>query len=99
MAHKDFDYDRDYGLVPDLVKQFVVYLYRHIRSEWQGQQHWAWYTAVGKLLIAAYGLYYISLSAGKMLPALEVCTSLANCYHVILGVSSTVVFATGVVCS
>lgn len=32
MAHKDFDYDRDYGLVPDLVKQFVVYLYRHIRE-------------------------------------------------------------------
>lgn len=32
MAFRDFDYDREYGLVPDLVKQFVVYLYRHIRS-------------------------------------------------------------------
>jgi hypothetical protein len=32
MAFRDFDYDREYGIVPDLVKQFVVYLYRHIRS-------------------------------------------------------------------
>lgn len=32
MAFRDFEYDREYGMVPDLVKQFVVYLYRHIRS-------------------------------------------------------------------
>lgn len=32
MAFRDFDYEREYDLVPDLVKQFVVYLYRHIRS-------------------------------------------------------------------
>jgi hypothetical protein len=31
MAFRDFDYEREYGVVPDLVKQFVVYLYRHIR--------------------------------------------------------------------
>jgi hypothetical protein len=33
MAFRDYDpYERDYGIVPDIVKQFVVYLYRHIRS-------------------------------------------------------------------
>jgi hypothetical protein len=31
MAFRDYDFERDYGLVPDIVKQFVVYLYRHIR--------------------------------------------------------------------
>lgn len=31
---RDFEYERDYNMVPDLVKQFVVYLYRHIRSVW-----------------------------------------------------------------
>uniref|UniRef100_A0A383V606 Eukaryotic translation initiation factor 3 subunit L n=1 Tax=Tetradesmus obliquus TaxID=3088 RepID=A0A383V606_TETOB len=33
MAFRDYDpYERDYGIVPDIVKQFVVYLYRHIRE-------------------------------------------------------------------
>lgn len=39
MAFRDFDYEREYGLVPDLVKQFVVYLYRHIRSVQSEEQH------------------------------------------------------------
>lgn len=38
MAFRDFEYERDYGLVPDLVKQFVVYLYRHIR--WAAAPGW-----------------------------------------------------------
>jgi hypothetical protein len=71
MAHRDFDYDRDYGLVPDLVKQFVVYLYRHIRSDWQGQQHWAWHTAAGQLLSAAYCFWCPDLSVRNLLLALE----------------------------
>lgn len=35
MAYRgEYDaYERDFGIVPDIVKQFVVYLYRHIRSE------------------------------------------------------------------
>jgi hypothetical protein len=37
MVFRDYDYEREYGIVPDIVKQFVVYLYRHIRSAaaWQ----------------------------------------------------------------
>eukprot|EP00879_Flechtneria_rotunda_P028433 GHRR01030542.1.p1 GENE.GHRR01030542.1~~GHRR01030542.1.p1 ORF type:complete len:257 (+),score=59.36 GHRR01030542.1:165-935(+) len=32
-SFRDYDpYDRDYSSVPDIVKQFVVYLYRHIRE-------------------------------------------------------------------
>eukprot|EP00878_Enallax_costatus_P018641 GHUV01019632.1.p1 GENE.GHUV01019632.1~~GHUV01019632.1.p1 ORF type:complete len:140 (+),score=23.29 GHUV01019632.1:251-670(+) len=34
MAYRgEYDvYERDFGIVPDIVKQFVVYLYRHIRE-------------------------------------------------------------------
>eukprot|EP00775_Hariotina_reticulata_P005213 gene5213-5451_t len=33
MAYDRFDpYERDFGITPDIVKQFVVYLYRHIRE-------------------------------------------------------------------
>lgn len=34
MAYRgEYDvFERDFGIVPDIVKQFVVYLYRHIRS-------------------------------------------------------------------
>jgi hypothetical protein len=33
MAYRDpgEGFERDIGLVPDIVKQYVVYLYRHIR--------------------------------------------------------------------